>query len=322
MRTPLQSAALALALLAVTGVILQPAAAGAAGVSYPSQTVRIIVPFSAGSITDLLSRLLGDKLAKLWGQPVVVEDHPGIAGTALAAKAPADGHTLMVTSNGHTIIKVINPDAPFDPLNDFVGVTKLASMPLILIAPPTADRDTLPKLIARVRDRPGGLSYASAGVASTAYIAAELFNRTAGLRIVHVPYKGSPDAQISIMRGDTEFFFSPAAVSNDLIRAGKVNALAVTGAARIRDLAEVPTFAEAGMPEFQYDAWFGLMAPAATPPEVVRKISTDVAAVMTAPDLQAWLAQQGTTVVTTTSAQFTETMRTDTRVFSAMLAGP
>lgn len=317
MRKPQKSAALAAALALLAG----PAAADGAATSYPNQIVRIIVPFSAGSLTDLLSRLLSDKLGKLWNQSVVVENHPGIAGTALAAKAPADGYTLMVTSNGHAVIKVINPDVPFDPVNDFVGVTKLASMPLIMIAPPKADHETLPSLIALSRGRPGGMSYASAGLASTAYIAGELFKKTERLDMIHVPYKGSPDAQISVMRGDTDFFFSPAAVSNDLIHAGKVKALAVTGTTRVHDLAEVPTFSEAGVPEFQYDAWFGLMAPAATPPDVVRKIGADVARVMTAPDVQEWLAGQGTTVVTSTSAQFTETVRTDTRVFSAMLTG-
>jgi len=311
----LTSAALAAALALLAG----PVAAQNAAASYPNQIVKIIVPFSAGSLTDLLSRLLSDKLGKLWDQSVVVENHPGIAGTALAAKAPADGYTLMVTSNGHTIIKVINPGVPFDPVNDFVGVTKLASMPLIMITPPKPDHDSLPKLISLIRSKPGAMSYASAGLASTAYIASELFKKTEKLDMLHVPYKGSPDAQVSVMRGDTDFFFSPAAVSNDLIRTGKVKAVAVTGTTRVHDLPDVPTFSEAGVPEFEYDAWFGLMAPAATPPDVVEKISADVVKVMTAPDVQQWLAGQGTTVVTSTPAQFSETVRSDTKLFSAML---
>ncbi len=213
MKKRLQVLVLALGLAPFAGA----AAAETASASYPRQMVKIIVPFSAGSLTDLLARTLGDKLGALWKQPVVVENHPGIAGTAIVAKAPADGYTLMVTSNGHTIIKSINANVPFDPVNDFVGVSKLASMPMIMIAPPKADHDTLQKLMALSRSKPGGLSYASAGLASTAYIASELFKKTENLDILHVPYKGTPDAQTSIMRGDTDFFFSPAAISDDLI---------------------------------------------------------------------------------------------------------
>lgn len=318
MRKRPPTATLAAVLASALALLACPAAAQNA---YPSQFVKIIVPFSPGSLTDLLSRVLSEKLGKLWDQSVIVENHPGIAGTALAAKAPADGYTLMVTSNGHTIIKVTNPGVPFDPVNDFVGVTQLASMPLIMITPPKPDHDTLKNLIALVRSKPGATSYASAGLASTAYIASELFKKTEKLDMLHVPYKGSPDAQVSIMRGDTDFFFSPAAVSDDLIRAGKVKAVAATGATRVRSLPDVPTFAEAGVPEFQYDAWFGLMAPANTPKDVLAKISRDVATVLSAPDVQDWLAQQGTTVVTSTPAQFTETVRSDTRTFTAMLTG-
>jgi tripartite-type tricarboxylate transporter receptor subunit TctC len=258
-------------------------------------------------------------LGALWKQPVIVENHPGIAGTAIVAKAPADGYTLMVTSNGHTVIKSVNANVPFDPVNDFVGVSKLASMPMIMIAPPKADHDTLQKLIALSRSKPGGLSYASAGLASTAYIASELFKKTENLDILHVPYKGTPDAQTSIMRGDTDFFFSPAAVSDDLIHTGKVNALAVTGTTRVQSLPNVPTFKEAGVPEFSYDAWFGLMAPANTPPDVLEKIAKDVAEVMAAPDVRERLAAQGTTVTTSTPAQFTQTLRKDTETYSALL---
>ncbi len=315
MRKLLQASlsAIALALFACSAV------AQNAPAPYPSQIVKIIVPFSAGSLTDLLARVLSDKLGALWKQSVIVENHPGIAGTALAAKAPADGYTLMVTSNGHTVIKLTNPNVPFDPVKDFVGVSKLASMPLIMIAPPKADHDSLQKLVTLMHSKSGSASYASAGLASTAYIAGELFKKTENLDILHIPYKGTPDAQTSIMRGDTDFFFSPASVSDDLIHVGKVKAIAVTGNKRVQSLPEVPTFKEAGMPEFEYDAWFGLMAPANTPQDVLDKISKDVDAVMAAPDVREWLAKQGTTVVTSTPAQFTETVRKDTETFTAML---
>lgn len=315
----LRMAFAATALTTVLSLSAYPAIAQNAAPSYPAQTVKIIVPFSAGSLTDMLARTLSDKLGAMWKQPVVVENHPGIAGTALAAKSPADGYTLLLTSNGHTIIKVINPNVPFDPVSDFTGVTKLASMPMIMIAPPNSEHDTLQKLIAQVQAKPGGLSYASAGLASTAYIAGELFKKTKKLDIVHVPYKGTPPAQTSIMRGDTQFFFSPAAISDELILTGKVKALAVTGAARVQSLPNVPTFKEAGVPEFEYDAWFGLLAPANTPAAVVSKISKDVATAMAASDIRERLAKQGTTVATSTPAQFTDTLRKDTETFGGML---
>jgi len=304
---------------AVLALSAHTAAAQKAAAPYPTQIVKIVVPFSAGSLTDMLARTVADKLGPMWKQSVIVENHPGIAGTALVAKAPADGYTLLLTSNGHAVIKAINPNIPFDPVGDFVGVTRLASMPMIMIAPPNADHDTLQKLVTRAQAKPGGLSFASAGLASTAFIAGELFKKTKQLDILHVPYKGTPDAQTSVMRGDTDFFFSPAAISDELIHTGKVRALAVTGATRVQSLPNVPTFKEAGIPEFEYDAWFGLLAPANTPPQVLEKISTDIATVMAASDVRERLAKQGTTVATSTPARFTKTLRDDTETFGALI---
>jgi tripartite-type tricarboxylate transporter receptor subunit TctC len=298
------------------GLFAQPATAQTA---YPNRIVKIIVPFSAGSLTDLLARTLSDKLGTLWKQTVIVENHPGIAGTALAAKSPADGYTLMITSNGHTVIKLVNPNVPFDPVGDFTGITKLASMPMILLVPPSAKHDSLQSLIRHAQEAPGKLSFASAGLASTAYIAGALLNKTKNINVVHVPYKGTPDAQTSIMRGDVDFFFSPASLSDDLIKTNKVKAVAVTGTARVASLPDVPTFKEAGVPEFEYDAWFGMMAPAGTPKDILEKISKDVAAVMSQTDVKERLAKQGTTVSTSTPDQFTATLRNDTATFSAAL---
>ncbi|MGN6463644.1 MAG: Bug family tripartite tricarboxylate transporter substrate binding protein [Pseudolabrys sp.] len=308
--------------LAVTAAVvaLGVQAAAAQGSAYPNQTVKIIVPFSAGSLTDLLARTLSDKLGPMWKQPVIVENHPGVAGTALAAKSPADGYTLLLVSNGHTVTKMITSNLPFDPVNDFVGVSKLASMPMIMIAPPKADHRNLADVVKLAQQNPGKLSYASAGLASTAYIAGESFKQTKNLQILHVPYKGTPDAQTSIMRGDTDFFFSPASVSDDLINSGKVNGVAVTGKQRIGTLPNVPTFAEAGMPEFEYDAWFGLLAPAQTPKAIRDKISQDIAKVMAMPDVRDRLAKQGTIVTSSTPDAFDALVKSDTERYSKILA--
>lgn len=286
---------------------------------YPTHAVRIVVPFSAGSLTDLLARTLSEKLAEMWRQPVIVENHPGIAGTAGVAKAAADGYTLLLASNGHVIIKVINPDLTFDPIEDFAGISKLASMPLVMIAPVKPDHDTLPNLIRLSRSRPGSLSYASAGFNSTSYIAGEYFKKTEGLSVLHIPYKGTPDAQTSSIRGDTDFFFSPSVVSDSLINAGKVRALAVTGLTRVPSLPDVPTFREAGFGEFEYDAWFGLLAPAKTPRAIREKISHDIAKVISLPEVGERLNQQGTILTSSTPEEFEAVLRVDALRYAPMM---
>ena len=306
------------AALALSAAFTAPVAAQS---NYPSQNVKIVVPFAAGSLTDMLARILSDKLSPVWHQSIIVENQPGIAGTAATAKAAPDGYTFLLVSNGHTVIKTITPNLSFDPLADFVGVTKLASMPMIMIAPPK-EGNSLAAVIKRAQENPGKLSYASAGLNSTAYIAGELLKKTKNLDIVHVPYKGTPPAQTSIMRGDTDFFFSPASVSDELILTGKVAALAVTGKTRVGSLPKVPTFAEAGMPEFQYDAWFGLLAPAGTPKAIRDKVSQDIAKVLASPDVRDRLAKQGTVVASSTPEEFDAVLKSDTELYSKVLGGP
>ena len=304
--------------IASLGPPAMPARADEA-LGYPTRVVRIVVPFSAGSLTDLLARTLREKLEEMWKQPVIVENHPGIAGTAGVAMAAPDGYTLLLASNGHTIIKIVNPDLPFDPIKDFVGISKLASMPMVMIAPVKPDHDSLANLIRLSKSRPDGLSYASAGFNSTSYIAGEYFKKTEGLRVVHIPYKGTPDAQTSSIRGDTDFFFSPSVVSDSLIKAGQVRALAVTGPTRVPSLPDVPTFREAGVPEFEYDAWFGLLAPAKTPREILEKISADIAKVVALPDVGERLHQQGTIVTSSTPEEFEAVLRVDALRYAPML---
>lgn len=307
------------AALALSAAFTAPVSAQS---NYPNQTVKIVVPFAAGSLTDMLARILSDKLAPVWHQSVIVENQPGIAGTAATAKAAPDGYTFLLVSNGHTVIKTITPNLSFDPVADFVGVTKLASMPMIMIAPPKAENNSVAAIIKRAQANPGKLSYASAGLNSTAYIAGELFKKTKNLDVVHVPYKGTPPAQTSIMRGDTDFFFSPASVSDELILTGKVNALAVTGKTRVGSLPKVPTFAEAGMPDFQYDAWFGLLAPTGTPKAIRDKVSRDIAKVLAMPDVHDRLAKQGTVVASSTPDEFDALLKSDTALYTKVLGGP
>jgi tripartite-type tricarboxylate transporter receptor subunit TctC len=308
-----------LALVCAFAFGLSAATGPAAGqAKFPDQPVRILVPFSAGSVTDLLARTISDKLSERWGQPVIVENRPGIAGTGVAAKAAPDGHNLMLTSNGHTIIGLVNKNLAFDPVGDFTGVIRIASMPTIMIVPPDLPVNSLKEFIDYVRARPKQLNFASSGLASTAFIGAELFRQTAKLDMTHVPYKGSPEAQTAVIRNDAQMFFTLWNVGSDLIQAGKLKALAVTTDKRLPTLPNVPTFAEAGMPEFSYDAWFGLLAPAGTPPAIVAKINADVAAVAALPDVQQRLAQQGVTFAPNKALEFNAAIASDAARFKRM----
>jgi tripartite-type tricarboxylate transporter receptor subunit TctC len=180
---------LMLACVAMLGLNVSTAHGQAqAPTKFPDQPVRILVPFSAGSVTDLLARTISDKLSELWGQPVIVENRPGIAGTGVAAKAAPDGYNLMLTSNGHTIIGLINKNLTFDPVGDFTGVIRIATMPLIMVVPPEMPVSSLKEFVDYVRARPKQLNFASSGLASTAFIGAELFRQTAKLEMTHVPY--------------------------------------------------------------------------------------------------------------------------------------
>lgn len=290
--------------------------------TYPSQTVRIVVPFGAGSMTDILARVISDKLGQVWKQQVIVENRPGIAGTASVAKAEPDGHTIMLTSNGHAILGRVNANLPFDPINDFAGVSRVASMPMALVVAPDSPAKSLPEFLTMIRAEPGKKSYASAGLGSAAYIAAELVKKSAKIDMVHVPYKGTPDALTSVMRHDTVMFISPAANAVALIESGKVRALAVTGTARFSKLPSVPTFAEAGLSQFSYDAWLGLLAPAKTSPAILKKISQDIAAVLKMPEVQETLSKQGITPGVSTPEEFTMLVKSDTARFGELLPNP
>jgi tripartite-type tricarboxylate transporter receptor subunit TctC len=286
--------------------------------SYPNQIVRIVVPFSAGSMTDILARSIAEKLSDKWKQQVIVENRPGIAGTASVAKGPADGYTLMLTSNGHTVISAMNRSLNFDPINDFAGVTQVASMPSILITPPDSPAKSLKDLIEAVKAKPGALNYSSAGLGSATNIAAEVLRQSAQLEMVHVPYKGLPESNTAIIRGDSAMGFTFFNVGGDLIQAGKMRALAVTGAKRMSQLPDVPTFAEAGLPNFTYDAWFGILAPSGTPKPIVQKVSQDVAEALRAPDMKQRFDPQGVDLVSSPPAKFDEVVRSDAERFGKL----
>ncbi len=259
--------------------------------AWPSQRVTIVVPFGAGSVTDILARIFADEMSRKWGQQVIVENRPGLAGTAAVAKSPADGYTLMVTSNGHTVSGLVSKDAPFDPVKDFAGITRLGSSPLFLIAFPGTPVNNLKDVIELAKKEPGKLNFSSPGLASTTFIAGALFRKAANIDIVHVPFRSAPDAVTAVLRGDAQFYFAPVNLARDQAEAGKVKAIASATAARMPELPNTPTFTEAGLP-YVYDSWFGLMAPAGVPKPILEKVSKDWADALKTEDVQAKLKAQ------------------------------
>jgi tripartite-type tricarboxylate transporter receptor subunit TctC len=271
--------------------------------AFPTQRVTIVVPFGAGSVTDIMARILGDETSKRWGQQVIVENRPGLAGTVGVAKAAPDGYTLMLTSNGHTVAGLVNKNLPFDPVRDFAGITRVSSAPLCLIVNPAVPANSVKELIALAKSKPGTLNFSSPGLASTTFIAGALFRKAANIDIVHVPFKSAPDAVTAVVRGDAQMYFVPINLSKEMAEAGKVRVLAVATSKRIAEMPDVPTFREAGL-DFVYDSWFGLMTQAAVPRDIVHKINGDVLAILQAPEVKSKFAAQFVVPVADTPEQF------------------
>ena len=286
--------------------------------TYPNQVVRIVVPFSAGSITDGLARILAERLADVWKQQVIVENRPGLPGTTGVAKSAPDGYTLMLTSNGHTIAGAINKSIQFDPVKDFAGVSRVAAVPLVAIVPPDFPAKTLNDFITLAKERPGQLNFSSAGVASTSYLSAEIFKQDAKINILHIPYKGAPEATTAVIRNDAQMYFAPIPATQELSATGKVRAIAINSAARVPQLPDVPTIAET-LPNYKYESWFGVFAPAGTPQPILSKVNQDIAKVLQMPDVKEKLLAQGSIPAPTTQAEFDAINAADTERYGKIL---
>ena len=310
---------LAIGAVALACSALQLQTSEVAAQSYPTRTVTIVVPFGAGSITDSLARVLADKLSTMWKQSVVVENRPGLPGTTAVAKSAPDGYTLMLTSNGHTIAGVINKGIQFDPVKDFAGVTVIASVPLVAIVPADFPAKTLKEFVALANESPGKLNFSSAGVASTSFLSAEIFRQGAKINIVHVPYKGVPDATNAVIRGDVQMYFAPIPNAKELSEAGKVRAIAINSGKRAPQLPDVPTIAEAAVPGYTYESWFGILAPAGTPPAILTQVSQDIAQVLKMPDMVEKLTTFGSIPAPNSPAQFDSIIKSDTERYGKVL---
>jgi tripartite-type tricarboxylate transporter receptor subunit TctC len=291
---------------------------GASAQTYPNQVVRIVVPFSAGSITDGLARILADKLSEMWKQQVIVENRPGLPGTTAVAKSPPDGYTLMLTSNGHTIAGAINKSIQFDPVKDFAGLSRVAAVPLVAIVPPEFPGNTVKDFIDRAKEKPGQLNFSSAGVASTSYLSAEIFKQDAKINIVHVPFKGAPEATTAVIRNDVQMYMAPIPATQELSSTGKVKAIGINSAKRVPQLPNVPAIAET-LPDYKYESWFGVLAPAGTPQPILKKVSEDIAKVLEMPDVKEKLLAQGSIPAPTTPAEFDAINKADVERYGKIL---
>ena len=269
--------------------------------TWPSRPVKIVVPFSAGGTTDVVARIVGQKLGELWNQSVVIENRAGAGGNLGAdavAKAPNDGYTLLMASGS---ILTVNPHMykrlPFDALKDFATITNVATGPMLVVVHPSVPADSIKALIALARARPGSLNFGSAGVGSQVHMAAENLASAAAIDIVHVPYKGEALGYNDLVAGQIQLMVGNIAGAAPFVRAGKLKALAVTGKARSAMLPDVPTVAESGLPGFENNGWFGLLAPAGTPREIIDKIQRDTAQVLDSPGMRGRLFVQGMTPV-------------------------
>jgi tripartite-type tricarboxylate transporter receptor subunit TctC len=309
-------ACVALVLLAAAAI--QALAGGAVAQTYPSQLVRIVVPFTPGSQTDILGRAYADKLQEMWKRDVIVENKPGLAGTASTAKAAPDGYTLLLVSNGHAMIESLNANLTFDPVRDFTGVAKLAVIPGILVANPQTGPKSREELIDLAQAKPGVLNYASAGLGNASSIGIELIKARVGINLVHVPYRGLPEAHTSVMRGDAIVFMTFFSAGGDLIEAGRLRPIGITTAQRLAVLPDVPTLQEAGIAGYSYDPWFGLLAPAGTPKPVINTINRAIVTASKLPDHVERFTKLGVDLAVSTPEEFDALVKSDTERFTKL----
>jgi len=298
---------IALPVAALLGAVQAPAQ------TYPARQIELVVPFVAGGTTDNIARMLAQRFSDQWRQTVVVTNRPGggsTIGTHAVAKAPPDGHTLLVTTIGFAITPALQK-LSYDAVNDFAPVSELASVPLVLVVHASVPAKTLADFIALAKSQPGGLDYASSGTGTSPHLAAEMFCAMAGVKLVHVPFKGNAEGLNAMLGGHVKVYFALVPAVLQHVRAGTLRAIAVTTETRLAALPDVPTIAELGFPSYEITSWQGLFAPAGTPKDVVAKINAETVAMLNAPDIRQRISQEGADPVGSTPEQFTARVKAE-----------
>jgi tripartite-type tricarboxylate transporter receptor subunit TctC len=296
--------------------------AGAQAETWPSKTIRIIVPLAAGGPTDVLARSIARQLSEAWGQPVVVDNRPGantIIGTASVAKSAPDGYTLLLTVNNLTINPSFYAKLPFDTLKDFAPISLFATSPLVLVVNPKVQANSVEELVALAKARPGTLHFASPGNGSAPHLAGEMFNTLAGVKLVHIPYKSITTAVTDLIGGEIDVMFPGSPIALPYAKAGKLRALATTGSTRTSAAPDLPTVSEAGLPNFEVSLWYGLLAPANTPPAIIQKLHGELARIVAMPAITQQWAALGAEPVSTTPEQFATYLRGDITKWQAVV---
>jgi tripartite-type tricarboxylate transporter receptor subunit TctC len=290
--------------------------------SFPSKSVRLIVPFPPGGPADLLGRVYAEKLSAAWSQPVVVENRAGAAGNIgsdMTAKASPDGYTLLLIASSHVINSALYDKLPYDPIKDFTPISQVAYYSLVLVAHPSVPAQSLTELVALAKAQPGKLALVSAGNGTPTHLTAELFRTAAQIDFLHVPYKGAAPATNDLLAGQGQLMFNNPVSALPHVTAGKLKAFAVTGTQRSALAPEIPTIAESGYPGFEAGTWYAFLAPAGLPPEIVKKLSTDIVAITKQDDLKARFAKMGIEALGSTPEQLSEVMQADFIKWSAVI---
>jgi tripartite-type tricarboxylate transporter receptor subunit TctC len=305
---------------ALFGLLLVSSAAQGQG--YPAKPVRLVVPFAAGGAVDTVARVLGQKLTDSWKQPVLVDNRPGAGGNIAAdavAKAPADGYTYLITTHGFTLAPGLYKKLPYDPLNDFAPVTQLTSSFLILVANPRVPAASLSELIALAKTRPGGLNYGSTGIGAPPHIVMELLKGMTGTDMLHVPYKGDALLNPALLSGEVQVGFLPLSGALQHVKSGRLRALAITSPARSSAVPEVPTIAEAGVPQFEHIGWLGVFAPAKTPREAIEAMRAELARALMSPDIRDRLPGWGYEPVASSAEAFAAKYKADLALYAKVI---
>jgi tripartite-type tricarboxylate transporter receptor subunit TctC len=282
--------------------------------TYPTKTVRIVVPFAAGGPADIYARYLAQKLQDALGQPIIVDDRPGagsIIGTEIVAKAPPDGYTLLMMSNTHTVNESLVPKKPFTLMKDFVAVAPVNSSDLLMVVHPSVPARSVREFIQLAKAKPRSLNYASSGTGTPYHMAGELFKAMAGIDVVHVPHKGSSEARTSVVSGQVEMMIDAITTMAPLAKAGRVRALGSTGRKRSEVMPQIPTVAEAGVPGYEATIWLGIMAPAGTPKTIVDRLNAEITKTVDRPEVRKAWQEQGAVPMTMTAAQFERYLNDD-----------